>query len=126
MRSYKERRIKYYNEVMRLWYDETLSVARISKITSVPTTTIERWITKFAAENGISRSHNANKVMAKTEKKIEQLNLESEIKRLKAENARLESDLRRAEMKADLYNEMIDVAEKTFDIPIRKKAGAKR
>ena len=64
--------------------------------------------------------------MAKTEKKIEQLNLESEIKRLKAENARLESDLRRAEMKADLYNEMIDVAEKTFDIPIRKKAGAKR
>jgi len=66
------------------------------------------------------------KVKTKTAQSIEQLSLEAEVKRLKAEKARLESNLRMAEIKADLYNEMIDVAEKMYDIPIRKKAGTKQ
>ena len=52
--------------------------------------------------------------------------MEAEIKQLKAEKARLESDLKFAQLKADAYDEMINVAEKMFNIPIRKKAGAKR
>ena len=66
------------------------------------------------------------KVKTKTQQAIDQLSLEAEIKKLKAEKARLESDLRMAEMKADLYNEMINVAEKQFNISIRKKAGVKQ
>ena len=118
----------YYDEAIRLWYEEGLSSTRISKIFPIDRKTISRWVTKFAIENNIPNSHHANmgKVKTKTEQSIEQLSLEAEVKRLKAEKARLESDLRMAEMKADLYNEMIDVAEKMFDIPIRKKAGAKR
>jgi transposase len=128
MSSYKENREKYFDEVIRLWFEEGVSLNGISKIIPVSEATVDRWIAKFASENSISRSHNAlmGKVKTKTERAIAQLRLEAEIKQLKAEKARLESDLRRAEIKADLYNEMIDVAEKMFDIPIRKKVGAKR
>ena len=40
--------------------------------------------------------------------------------------ARLEKELEEARLRADLYDEMINVAEKRFDIQIRKKAGTKR
>ena len=128
MSSYKANREAYFKEVIRLWYDEGLSSPKIAKIIPVGQTTIERWVAIFASENNISRSHDAlmGKVKTKTAQSIEQLSLEAEVKRLKAEKARLESNLRMAEIKADLYNEMIDVAEKMYDIPIRKKAGTKQ
>lgn len=40
--------------------------------------------------------------------------------------ARLEQELEEARLRADLYDEIINVAEKKFDIQIRKKAGTKR
>lgn len=40
--------------------------------------------------------------------------------------ARLEKELQDARLLADLYNEIINVAEKKFDIQIRKKAGTKQ
>lgn len=43
-------------------------------------------------------------------------NLKKRIKELKAQ-------IRRAEIKAEFYDEMINVAEAKFKIPIRKKAG---
>ena len=48
-----------------------------------------------------------------------------EIKALKAQITRLEKDLDNARIKAELYNEMINVAEQHFNIRIRKKSGAK-
>ena len=39
---------------------------------------------------------------------------------------RLEKALKEARMRADLYEEIINVAEKKFDIQIRKKAGTKQ
>lgn len=39
---------------------------------------------------------------------------------------RLEKELKEVRMRADLYEEIINVAEKKFDIQIRKKAGTKR
>ena len=38
----------------------------------------------------------------------------------------LEKQLKEAEIKAAAYNEMINIAESTFKIPIRKKSGAKQ
>lgn len=38
----------------------------------------------------------------------------------------LEAQLLQAEIKAEFYDEMINVAEAKFKIPIRKKAGAKQ
>jgi F0F1-type ATP synthase membrane subunit b/b' len=43
------------------------------------------------------------------------------VESLQAELSRLQSELR-----ADVYNEMINIAEATFKIPIRKKSGAKQ
>ena len=51
------------------------------------------------------------------------------IKELEAYKKRveeLEAQLLKAEIKAEFYDEMINVAEAKFKIPIRKKAGAKR
>ena len=47
-------------------------------------------------------------------------------KELKARIAKLERELEDARLMRDFYNEMIDIAEKDFNIPIRKKGGAKR
>ena len=43
-----------------------------------------------------------------------------EIKALKAQITRLEKDLDNARIKAELYNEMINIAEQHFNIRIRK------
>ncbi len=40
--------------------------------------------------------------------------------------ARLEKELEDARLRADLYNEIINVAEQKFGIQIRKKAGTKQ
>ena len=45
---------------------------------------------------------------------------------LKAEVARLRKALKEESMRADLYNEIINVAEEQFKIPIRKKAGTRQ
>ncbi len=46
--------------------------------------------------------------------------------RLRAEAERLRMELRAQKMRAEALDTMIDVAEEMFDIPIRKKVGAKR
>ena len=45
---------------------------------------------------------------------------------LQAELKRLRAQLKKAEIKAEAYDELINVAEAKFNIPIRKKAGAKQ
>lgn len=45
---------------------------------------------------------------------------------LKARIARLERELEDARLMRDFYDEMINIAERDFNIPIRKKGGAKR
>jgi transposase-like protein len=45
---------------------------------------------------------------------------------LGSEVKRLREELRKAELHAKLLNAMIDIAEERFEIPIRKKHGARR
>lgn len=49
-----------------------------------------------------------------------------EVEELQKRVKELESRLLQAEIKAEFYNEMINVAESKFKIPIRKKVGAKQ
>ena len=51
---------------------------------------------------------------------------EEELARLRVENKRLEEALKMAEWSNHTKDVMIDLAEKTFNIPIRKKSGAKQ
>lgn len=48
------------------------------------------------------------------------------IKELEAENRRLEEALEQEKLRAKAYDTMINLAEKTFNIPIRKKSGTKQ
>ncbi len=50
----------------------------------------------------------------------------NEVKELQKRIKELEAQLLAAEIKAEAYDEMINVAEAKFRIPIRKKAGAKQ
>ena len=51
---------------------------------------------------------------------------EEELARLRRENAQLQEALKMAEWTCHAKDVMIDLAEKTFNIPIRKKSGAKQ
>ena len=46
--------------------------------------------------------------------------------RLRAEAERLRKEIRVQKMRAEALDTMIDVAEETFDIPIRRKGGGKK
>ncbi|MDR1369770.1 MAG: hypothetical protein LBJ72_06550 [Dysgonamonadaceae bacterium] len=50
----------------------------------------------------------------------------NEVRSLQAEVVRLQAQLKAANLRADAYDEMINVAESKFKIAIRKKVGAKR
>lgn len=57
---------------------------------------------------------------------LDSASLPSDIEALQAEILRLKSELTKAEIKAEAYDEMINVAESELDISIRKKSGAKQ
>ena len=50
----------------------------------------------------------------------------TEVQDLQKKIKELEAQLLHAQIKAEFYDEMINVAEAKFKIPIRKKAGAKQ
>ena len=52
--------------------------------------------------------------------------LEDDLKKAKEENKRLKEALELEKLRSRAFDTMIDVAEKNFNIPIRKKAGTKQ
>lgn len=122
-------------------YNEGLSVWQISKILSMSRATLYRWLAIFAEENkktmsvkgknskgdcitapgtkGKAAHINQGKSTAQDPVKDKTESAEQKI-------ARLEKELCEARLRADFYDEMINVAEKKFDIQIRKKAGARQ
>ena len=48
------------------------------------------------------------------------------IKELEAENKRLNKALELEKLRSEAFSTMIDLAEKTFNIPVRKKSGTKQ
>ena len=119
-----EKRNKYYDEVIRLYTQEGLGRSKISRIIPVGRTTITSWIRNFADENEVQvvmkrkSSINTDSPMTSVES--------TDIKVLQAEIARLKKELAHESLRADAFNELINVAEKQFNISIRKKAGAKQ
>ena len=115
----------YSNEVIRLHYGHGYSGAHISRILPITSSTVSRWLSIFASEN-----EETPLPMPKLESKLD---LEtsscvdsqvSEVKALRGEIARLQIRLKEERLRADAYDEMINVAESMFKISIRKKAVA--
>lgn len=99
------------------------TIEQISEELLVSKSAIHRWIVKFAPEyskipiHRMARKHNQTPVT---------VNEDSEIKALQARIKKLERELEDAQIRAEVYDKMIDIAEATFRIPIRKKSGTKQ
>lgn len=79
------------------------------------------WMDKFLREETIPLpENNSEEEMAKTK------NPEERVKELEAEKERLEQALWLEKLRSMAFDKMINLAEKTFNIPIRKKSGTKR
>jgi len=118
---------KYFYQVMDLYFNEGYGSQQIAKMLSIARHTVYNWITIFAEENNISKSARMNKKEQK--KAVIAAPSASSTKdegELQAEIERLEKELLRAQIKAEFLDEMINVAEAKFNVPIRKKAGAKQ
>ena len=122
-RLHTEKQRKYFWEVIRLYHEEGYGTEKISRVLPVGHTTASRWIAIFAEEKGkIQWEETKMKPQAEETAK----NPSREIEELQKRVKELEAQLLRAEIKAEFYDEMINVAEAKFKIPIRKKAGAKQ
>ena len=78
--------------------------------------TVRQWIEKYGNFDVSNQSHHP------MEKNKEQqlLELEQKVRMLERKNARLEKELEQKDMKADFFDMMIDIAEKEYNINIRK------
>ena len=86
--------------------------------------TLLRWMRKFGIEDKFVK--NTNFVDMPKRKKDKEVSSEDfETLKLKKRIAELEKQLQTAEMKAIAFSTMVDVAEKEFKIPIRKKHNTK-
>lgn len=113
----------YFNEVIRMHYEEGLGEDRIARILPIGHTTASRWIAIFAKEKG---KISCGKDMKKPQVPFPTQGQKDEVEALQKRVKELEAQLLQAEIKAEFYDEMINVAEAKFRIPIRKKAGAKQ
>ena len=126
-----EKRDANIKEALRLYYEQNLSTSEISKTLNVREETISFWISIFA--NGTrSLKEYFHMIPSRNSSKKEDIQESSPKASCKSEEdqspkiARLERELREARLRADFYDEMINVAESRFKISIRKKPGAKR
>jgi hypothetical protein len=131
MKYYRtEKQRLYYDKVISLYRDKHMGRTRIEKIIPVSSWTISEWIRNFVAENPSYKSQRMKQAEERRKKKavLESVDspVPSDMDSLKAEVARLRKALKDESIRADLYNEIINVAEEQFKIPIRKKAGTKQ
>lgn len=104
------------------------SLKRISEELPVSMSAIQRWIVKFAPEyQSILLTNMAGKRSGRHKEQPEVIvSQQDDVKALQAEIKRLQKQLEMAEIRAEVYDKMIDIAEATFHIPIRKKSGTKQ
>lgn len=81
---------------------------------------ITKWMRKFGMEDNFIKIPNFDPVRNRKEKDVTGSE-EFEILQLKKRIEDLERQVQTAEMKAVAFSTMVDIAEKEFNIPIRKK-----
>lgn len=130
------RRSRYDDEfkrmVVRKVLVEGIAVYPLSKSIGVTRQLIYRWISNFSdSKSSIMTTRNSKEVTQDSklmpQKKVNPVETpEQELVRLREENQKLQEALKMAEWSNHAKDVMIDIAEKTFNIPIRKKSGAKQ
>ena len=117
--------------IVRAYLLNHVPITQLSKEFGVNKTTIWRWIRTFAdGKVPKGRSMGTSEVITNPLPMPKKLKPEEsaaeELARLREENKRLSEALKMAEWMNHAKDVMIDEAEKTFNIPIRKKSGAKQ
>ncbi len=121
-KNHSAKREKYLKEVLRLHFAESYGVREIARVFPISKATVSNWICTFAGEN-----HHTLEVM-KRKLPIWQSakpSREESPETLKRRIKELEKQLSNAEMRAEAYKTMIEVAE-SMGMPVRKKAGVKQ
>ena len=101
-------------EVYRLYRVENLPLNEVMKKTGLGSSTIYSYLRTFEAENP---------ELALQMKKRKDVTPD-DYKKLQAENARLQSELKREKLRADFYEEMVAFGKEVYGIDL-KKAGTK-
>jgi transposase-like protein len=121
---------QYYDIAVDLYFNKGVGVTQITRQIPVGRSMLYRWFTKFAIENGLKEPSDMNKDTAKGQDnstlKEGQSGSTDDVQVLRARIEELEEQLRHEKMRSEAYSTMIDLAESTFKVPIRKKSGAKR
>lgn len=118
------KREKYFDKAIELYYGKNMSMKAIAQILGIGQKTVYRWIITFADEN--EKKCKAMNTPSKTNVPEPTSSEPKDVKALEARIKELEQKLHKAELKAEFYDEMINVAESKFNITIRKKAGTKQ
>ena len=116
---------QYFDEVIRLHYEVGYGRNKICRLLPVGRATVSKWISIFAKEEGkifVAKDMKKSQTSNSSQNQSKEVEVEALQKRVKE----LEAQLKYAEIKAEFYDEMINVAEAKFKISIRKKAGAKQ
>ena len=111
---------RYYHQVIEIYQKTGYSAYKIAKLNLLPIgrEIMRQWIANFEAENG---KGSPQRIM-----QAKQSQAEEELEALKAKIADLEEQLRLEKMRGRLNDKIIEIAEKKYNIQIRKKAGAKQ
>ena len=121
---------QYFDIAMDLYFHKGVGATQITRQIPVSRSMLYRWITKFAIENGLKEPSDMSKDTAKGQEQSTlqegQSGSTEDVQVLRARIEELEEQLRHEKMRSEAYSTMIDLAESTFKVPIRKKSGAKR
>lgn len=127
--NHSQKRDLYYEKAMKLYFEEGMPGPHICRVLPISRTILYKWIAIFVEENPqvasmkrVKESGNAQKPSSE----VQEDELPKDIMELQSELKKLRAQLNRAEIKAEAYDELINVAEAKFNIQIRKKAGAKQ
>jgi transposase len=125
---------QYLPKVLHLYFEEGMSYRSISKILPVSFASIGYWIRTFAKEykskteimEAISNLDKSSREQSGKATDKSNSGSSKDTASLESELANLKEELKYQRLRADAYDEMINVAEEQFNIKIRKKAGAKQ
>lgn len=127
--NYSEKRALYYEKAMKLYFEEGMHGTHICRVFPISRSLLYQWIAIFAAKNpqaAAMKRVKSNRKVSESSSRNQEDKLPRNVVELQAELKKLREQLRMAEIKAEAYDELINVAEAKFNIPIRKKAGAKQ
>ena len=135
----------YFDRVIHLYFEENLGYTQISHLVPIGRTTILEWVHRYL-DSGLDeviemkakkkkrqeehpryrRYYYSEEVPDRPSDKLSVEALETLVADLKKRNQELEDQLLKETIWSEALDELINVAEENFRIPIRKKAGTKR